>query len=128
GERLLVDHDADPRVIPDVACLAFVRPAQPDREGAVTPLEPDRREEDRAIAPVRGKDGHDRPLEKVVHVVDGQADAHLIPQAGRLNEKRVDRSSDPTPTRPPTDSTSWRTMARPIPAPPCAWSRDFSTR
>ena len=33
-----------------------------------------------------------------------------------------------TPTRPPADSTSWRTIARPIPAPPRSRSRDFSTR
>src|SRR5207253_794393 len=48
--------------------------------------------------------------------------------AGRLNQKRADPGGASTPTRPPAPSTSCLTMARPIPAPPRARSRDFSTR
>ena len=49
-------------------------------------------------------------------------------QAGRLNQKRVVPVADSAPTRPPADSTSCLTIARPMPAPPRARSRDFSTR
>src|SRR5207244_5559623 len=48
--------------------------------------------------------------------------------AGRLNQKRVSSGDDSAPTRPPPSSTSVFTIARPIPAPPPARSRDFSTR
>src|SRR4029077_21107533 len=48
--------------------------------------------------------------------------------AGRLNQKRVSRPSESAPTRPPDASTSCLTIASPIPAPPRAASRDFSTR
>ncbi len=49
-------------------------------------------------------------------------------QPGRLNHTRVWPSPDSAPTRPPADSMSCLTIARPIPAPPRARSRDFSTR
>ncbi len=49
-------------------------------------------------------------------------------QAGTLNQKRVSPSADSAPTRPPSCSTSCLTMASPMPAPPRARSRDFSTR
>ncbi len=49
-------------------------------------------------------------------------------QAGRLNQIRVRPSADSAPTWPPVVSTSCFTMANPIPAPPRAGSRDFSTR
>ena len=48
--------------------------------------------------------------------------------AGRLNQKRVRPGVDSAPTWPPQPSTSCLTMARPMPAPPSARSRDFSTR
>ena len=47
---------------------------------------------------------------------------------GRLNQKRVRSAADSAPTRPPPSSTSVFTIARPMPAPPLARSRDFSTR
>ena len=50
------------------------------------------------------------------------------PQAGSVSQKVVQPPSLVTPTRPPADSTSWRTIASPIPAPPRSRSRDFSTR
>jgi hypothetical protein len=49
-------------------------------------------------------------------------------QAGRLNQNRVLPAADSAPTRPPADSTSCLTIAKPMPAPPRARSRDFSTR
>jgi hypothetical protein len=48
--------------------------------------------------------------------------------AGRLNQNRVWPSAESAPTRPPLASMSCFTIASPIPAPPRAWSRDFSTR
>src|SRR5438132_4046110 len=47
---------------------------------------------------------------------------------GRLNQNRVKWLFESAPTRPPNPSTSCLTMARPMPAPPRAASRDFSTR
>lgn len=52
----------------------------------------------------------------------------LLRQAGRLNQKRVTPSVDSAPTLPPEASTSCLTIASPMPAPPRARSRDFSTR
>jgi drug/metabolite transporter (DMT)-like permease len=49
-------------------------------------------------------------------------------QAGMLNQNRVWPSTDSAPTRPPPASTSCLTIASPMPAPPRARSRDFSTR
>ena len=47
---------------------------------------------------------------------------------GSRNQNRVRPLSDSAPTWPPTASTSCFTIARPMPAPPRAVSRDFSTR
>ncbi len=47
---------------------------------------------------------------------------------GSVNQKVVASASDVAPTRPPAPSTSRLTMASPMPAPPDARSRDFSTR
>jgi hypothetical protein len=47
---------------------------------------------------------------------------------GTVNQKRVRPPPDSAPTRPPAASTSWRTIASPMPAPPLVTSRDLSTR
>src|SRR5438067_12616461 len=52
---------------------------------------------------------------------------HQTNTIGRLNQKRVSPDRDSTPTRPPVDSTNCFTIARPMPAPPRARSRDLST-
>jgi hypothetical protein len=43
--------------------------ADDDIEAAVTPLVPDRREENTAVPAVRGKDGNERLLEQVAEIV-----------------------------------------------------------
>jgi len=60
-------------------------------------------------------------------VIDADVRAALR-QAGRLNQNCVLPAADSAPTRPPADSTSCLTIANPMPAPPRARSRDFSTR
>ena len=60
---------------------------------------------------------------------DGSDDAvRRQAPAGSVSQNVVQPASDVAPTRPPASSTSWRTIASPIPAPPRARSRDFSTR
>ncbi len=49
-------------------------------------------------------------------------------QVGRLNQNVVRPAVEVAPTRPPASSISRLTMARPMPAPPVARSRDFSMR
>ena len=58
----------------------------------------------------------------------GRAALSARRQPGRLNQNRVWPPADSAPTRPPPASTSCFTIARPMPAPPRARSRDFSTR
>ena len=53
---------------------------------------------------------------------------HEVAQAGRRNQNRVRPDDDSAPTLPPMARMSWSTIASPIPAPPCARSRDLSTR
>ena len=54
---------------------------------------------------------------------------HIGPAAPlRLNQNRVSPGCEFTPTWPPAASTNSLTTARPIPAPPWAVFRDFSTR
>ena len=57
-----------------------------------------------------------------------QGDRGRSPQPGSVSQNVVQPPSLLTPTRPPAASTSWRTIASPIPAPPRSRSRDFSTR
>ena len=58
----------------------------------------------------------------------GRTAAPARRQPGRLNQNRVRPFADSAPTWPPPCSTSCLTTASPIPAPPRARSRDFSTR
>jgi drug/metabolite transporter (DMT)-like permease len=59
---------------------------------------------------------------------DGRSPSGRERQPGRLNQNRVWPSAESAPTRPPPASTSCLTIASPMPAPPRARSRDFSTR
>ncbi len=80
---------------------------------------------------VRGgfsKDWRTRAPSAPCRSVRGRLCGAFPAHAGRLNQNRVRPRPDSTPTRPPAASTSWRTMARPIPVPPCTRSRDLSTR
>src|SRR5437879_1002278 len=67
-----------------------------------------------------------RPIPRLGPIYRTAADETVA--RGTLNQNRVVSGSASTPTCPPPSSTSVFTMARPMPAPPLARSRDLSTR
>ena len=77
GRAVVVNDDARARVSTKVSGFNVVTPGH-DVETVVVPLVPDRRKENRAVAPVRREDGDERQLQQVAEVVWCQPFAHSV--------------------------------------------------
>src|SRR5580704_16887264 len=72
---MLADHDAGPWISPQMRRL-HVAAARDDAETALAPFVPDRRQQDGAVAPVRGQDRQQAEFGQVSEIFHGEASAH----------------------------------------------------